>query len=414
MKKILILVDSIDINMSSGARANFAIIQNLAKRVFGVTVIHNSNIDFDKGLENISYQRLRISKFNLLYFLGGLNRVLYRNTNIDLNKFIEPIFGFSPEYFSTAGSFRKKVLEFGKVVDLIITLSQGASFRPHYAMLNCPLFYKKWLAYIHDPYPFHFYPRPYNWVQRGFRQKEIFFAKMAQRAQYFGFPSQLLLEWMGSYFPEMEKKGILIPHQISETPPESFLTSTYWNDDAFNILHAGNLLKQRPVEGLLEGFKLFLEKTPKANLYARLHLIGPAEYHESKLKKYEAELPELRLNLKGVPFNHAYWLQRNASVNIILESKSEISPFLPGKFPHCVEAGTPILLLGPYYSETKRLLGKEYPYWCENHDVKVICDHLEKLFNSWKENKGNLISNQDKLITYMSSKNLHLSIENLL
>src|SRR5690606_23552801 len=97
--------------------------------------------------------------------------------------------------------------------DLVITLSKGASFRPHYALLKCPEFHEKWLAYVHDPYPFHYYPRPYNWVESGFKNKEAFFKAVSEKAAFSAFPSLLLKEWMGSYFPNFLKTGIIIPHQ---------------------------------------------------------------------------------------------------------------------------------------------------------------------------------------------------------
>jgi hypothetical protein len=73
-----------------------------------------------------------------------------------------------------------------------------------------------------------------------------------------------------------------------------------------------------------------------------------------------------------IPFDTVYLLQQSVSVNVVLESKSEISPFLPAKFPHCVAANTAILSLAPYYSETKRLLGPDYAYWSEVDDVSRI------------------------------------------
>ena len=83
--------------------------------------------------------------------------------------------------------------------DLVLTLSKGASFRPHYSVLKTPRFHDKWMAYVHDPYPFHFYPRPYTWVETSYKQNEEFFNKVSEKAKYSAFPSQLLLEWMGIF-----------------------------------------------------------------------------------------------------------------------------------------------------------------------------------------------------------------------
>ena len=109
-----------------------------------------------------------------------------------------------------------------------------------------------------------------------------------------------------------------------------------------------------------------------------------------------------------IPFSKVLAIQNNAAVNIILEAKSSISPFLPGKFPHCIQAGKPILLLGPYYSESKRLLGNDYPWWSEIDDEDRILTIIEELYNSWlNNNTGTMeLPNLPNLKNYISYKNL--------
>lgn len=411
MKEILIITDSIDINSSSGSKTNLAIIDNLVYCGFNVFVIHNTN---NKNIDTkYNNSKIVISKWDPLYLLGGGTRFLFRHTGININKWFESVFGFSAEFFSTAKAYTRAINRNKKQYDLVLTLSIAASFRPHYGALKCYAIHEKWLAYIHDPYPFHFYPRPYNWVQPGYNKKEQFFHKLSQNAKWFGFPSRLLMDWMSSYFPTMEKKSVLIPHQISKVEVPVFNTSSYWNPEAFNLLHAGSLMKQRPADGLILGFQRFLKKNPESAEFARLHLIGPADYHAKKLKEYSDETPQIKLNLKGVSFKEAYWLQKEASVNIILESKSEISPFLPGKFPHCIEANKPVILLSPYYSESRRLLGSDYPFWCENDDIEKISNYIELIYSDWF-NKINYEINRPDLLEYMGVGTLQNTINNLL
>jgi hypothetical protein len=388
------------VNDGSGAKANMAIIENLVVAGFKLHVVHNT-IGSCKA-DGFSEQKIRIRKWSLLYLLATMMRLLYRYTKYDLQKQIEPLFGFSFEFFSTSAAYTRTIKSLNKSYDLNITLSKGASFRPHYAMLSCESLHHKWLAYIHDPYPMHYYPRPYNWVQPGNKQKEHFFALLSQLAKWIAFPSQLLKEWMSSYFPSMEQKSIIIPHQISAYKPESFDTSTYWNNHDFNILHAGNLMKQRPANGLIEGFKLFLQQHPQAKQHAKLNLIGSADYHSKAIEQLAREIPQLRIYLQGLPYHKAYALQQQASVNVILESKSEISPFLPGKFPHCIESNKPLLLLAPYYAETRRLLGEDYPYWCENGDSEKIAACLGKLYVQWISGETSTLNRPD-LLRYMGA-----------
>jgi hypothetical protein len=98
--------------------------------------------------------------------------------------------------------------------DLVLTLSKGGSFRPHHALLKMPELQKKWMAYIHDPYPMHFYPKPYTWTEAGARQKEEFMKEVALKAEITAFPSKLLMDWMGSHYAPYQTKGVVIPHQV--------------------------------------------------------------------------------------------------------------------------------------------------------------------------------------------------------
>ena len=104
-------------------------------------------------------------------------------------------------------------------------------------------------------------------------------------------------------------------------------------------------------------------------------------------------------------------MQQQAAVNVILEAKSEISPFLPGKFPHCVAADKPIFSLSPYYSEVRRLLGEDYPYCCEADDKANILEFLEISYSNWKSGKGTL--NRPDLEAYLSKDYLKKVISHL-
>ena len=101
-------------------------------------------------------------------------------------------------------------------------------------------------------------------------------------------------------------------------------------------------------------------------------------------------------------FTSVQKMQKSTALNVILEAKSEISPFLPGKFPHCVEANKPILLLGPKLSESKRLLGEDYPYWTEIDNEDKIAQILEILYFKWKVSPKEFNLNRNDLVEYLS------------
>ena len=408
--QILVVVDSINIDDSSGSKANVALIENLSAIGYPITVLHYTmkRIELD-GVKCISIPE---KKFNIIYVLSRLQRFIQRYLNVNLAKYLEPFFGFSFTFFNDINSIKTSIKKINaSKFDLIITLSKGSSFRPHYAVNKFPDLYNKWLAYVHDPYPFSCYPPPYDWKEPGYKQKMAFFKNVSENAQNAAFPSLLLKDWMGNFFPNFNKTGIIIPHQNFEVQVTHFKKPVYFDDTKFNILHAGNLMKQRNPEGLLKGFNLFLENDPEAKKHARLLLLGNASYHETLIEEYDNLIPELYIDLKNIPFNKVYWLQKNVSVNIILEANGAISPFLPGKFPHCVKANKPILHLGPKYSETKRLLGENYPYCSEINDEQSILRILQKLFDDWLIHRKTLVLNRPDLEAYLGKRHLKEQLE---
>ncbi|WP_281847503.1 UDP-glycosyltransferase [Olleya namhaensis] len=412
MKKILVVVESLDVNVTSGAKANMALINALLFCNYKLTILHYTRKEII--IPNVKCVNIKENKRSFNYILSRTQRVFQRITKINLSKNLERLFGHSFTFFNDSKSIAIATQKYCYNHDLVLTLSQGASFRPHHALLSLPLLHNKWLAYIHDPYPLHYYPEPYKWVEPGFRKKELFFKKVSNSAKYSAFPSELLKEWMGQFFPNFITTGLVIPHQQLKIDSIDDLGKfkEIINKDQFLLLHAGNLMKQRSPFNLIKAFKLFLETNPKARNNSKLLFIGPAGYHKKNL---EAELngtPQLQLYLENTPFNIVNTLQHQVSVNIILESEAQISPFLPGKFPHCVFANKPILVIGPNRSETKRLLGKSYEYQAESNEVFEISKLIEKLYNQWGSGKV-LELNRPDLLTYLSPEYLGKQIEKI-
>lgn len=410
--KILVVVESIDVNDSSGSKANVALIQNLALCGFDLQVYHYTRKEIQ--IDSIPCFSIPEKKFNLRYVLSRSERLFTRWTKINLNPYLESWFGFSFTFFNDTYSIAscvRKQKDFNP--DLVVTLSKGASFRPHYALLKLPELHDKWMAYVHDPFPFHYYPRPFNWIQPGYAQKEKFFRAVSQKAKYSAFPSQLLKEWMGSYFKNFLKTGVVIPHQISDVNTANVTLPSFFDASKFSLLHAGNLLEQRNPFPLINAYRKFLEFNPEAKNDSQLLFVGPAQFHEHELKLLQNEIPTLVAACRNFPFIEILALQEQVSVNIILESKSEISPFLPGKFPHCISANRPILLLSPYYSETKRLLGSDYPYWTEADNESKLFSHIESLYKKWKKKELNDLDRED-LKAYLGNdylKNSFISLK---
>ena len=184
--KILVISESINIEDSSASKVNVALITNLKKAGFQLKVLHYSHKKI--LLKDIECVLINENKFSILYLLSRFVRIFQREISININSNLEYLFGFSFTHSNDTNSIAKAILNEVKYnPNLIITLSKGGSFRPHRAMLKLPKLQKKWLAYVHDPYPFHFYPRPYNWVEKSYFHKEKFMGLITEKAKYLAF-----------------------------------------------------------------------------------------------------------------------------------------------------------------------------------------------------------------------------------
>nr|WP_288836673.1 UDP-glycosyltransferase [uncultured Flavobacterium sp.] len=411
--KILVVVDSIDIENSSGSKANVALIQNLKKSGFEVLVYHYSRKEI--FLEEINCKSIKEIKFSFMYFLSRVQRELSKLFKININKQVESLFGFSFTFFNDVNSIKKALVKRDDFEpDWILTLSYASSFRPHKALLGIPQWHSKWLAYVHDPYPMHSYPRPYDWVEPGHQYKRDFFWEITGKSKYVVYPSQLLAEWMRGYYYNQVGKEIVIPHQIFENDGDNAAISlpVFFNPDNFNILHAGSMMDARNPIALVNAFELFLSKNPEAKNHAKLLFIGKPSSFDAFIKEKQINVEQIFLSDDYMSFRQVNAMQHAAAVNVILEAIGPISPFLPGKFPHCIQSQKPILLLGPYYSESKRLLGEEYPYWSEVTDFEKIQLLITELYVNWLKNK-NQIMNRPDLKYYLSFEYLQKTIVEL-
>lgn len=411
-KKILIVSESIDVEDSSGTKGRVALIRNLNKSGFDLRVYHYTRKEIQ--LEGIPCVSIRENRRGFLFLLSRFERHLRHKLNLDIHASFENIFGFSFTLFNDRNSIvkaLKKTQDFKP--DLVLTLSKGGSFRPHHALLKIPAWHARWVAYIHDPYPMHSYPRPYDWVEPGHQKKRKFFLQVAEKAKYAAYPSRLLSEWMESYFPALRGKSIIIPHQISGEEIDSQRLPDFFEKGRFTIVHAGTLLSARNPLPLITAFRRFLDVHPEAKENSQLLFVGPESSYSKQLSDLKNRVPQLFISEGYLGFEKIKIVQQEASVNVILEAKGPLSPFLPGKFPHCIQADKPILLLGPYYSECRRLLGEDYRFWAEIDDVPKIQILITRLYEQWLIGADTLKLERNDLKDYMSVVHLKRIVEGL-
>jgi hypothetical protein len=135
--KILVIVDSINVNDSSGSKANVALIQNLTACGFEVRVCHYTQKEI--SLTGITCIVIPEKKWSFLYLLSRTERLFTRLTKISVNASLENWFGFSFTFFNDSNSIAKAIRKQKDFQpDFVLTLSKGASFRPHHAMLKVP------------------------------------------------------------------------------------------------------------------------------------------------------------------------------------------------------------------------------------------------------------------------------------
>lgn len=412
LKKILVVTDSINAEDSSGSKANVAFIKSLVSSGREVSVIHYTQRE--SHVMGASCFLAEQRRTNIFYILGGIQRTVQRNLGVDWSVFLENSFGFSFTFFNDTKSLVKKIKSFNvRNFDLVITLSKGESFRPHYALLQLPEWHEKWLAYVHDPYPFQHYPKPYTFVPKGAKQKDLFFQKVAAHCRYAGFPSRLLAEHMTGFYPGFKDKSVIIPHQYDNEITEVSLPS-FFKKNVFNILHTGNLIGGRSPQGLLQGFQLFLDNNQEARGDFNLYLVGPSSNYKQLIHAFEPFAQFIYH--PGVSYAESLALQQAASVNLIIEaSDTDYSPFLPAKMAHNVFCDKPILALSPKQSEVRRLLGDEYLWQTEADDSEQIAKIISELYFKWKNAKANSWRlDRPDLQAYFSSEYLNKQIQSLL
>lgn len=411
--KILIVVESIDINANSGSKANVSLIKNLHKAGYDLKVYHYSRKSI--SLAGILCVPIKEQKWNLVYLLSKVQLRFKMLTGLNVNATIEGFFGFSLAFFNDSKSIRR-ALEKEKCFqpDWVLTLSYASSFRSHKALLGMPEWHSRWLAYVHDPYPMHSYPRPYDWVEPGHQYKRSFFLKIVRNSEYLLYPSKLLSEWMQGYYSGQKNEDIIVPHQISENPIDRKVMKSNFEVNYFTVLHAGNMMNGRNPMTLIRAFEQFFKQYPEAKAHARLYFIGAPSCYDQAIEEKQKNMPQLFLSNVYIPFKEVLAMQEEASVNVILEALGPISPFLPGKFAHCIQAQRPILLLGPFYSESKRLLGENYQYCSPINDIELIQKHITDLYQHWLRNDKQIKMHREDLLYYLSSDYLKEVIDNLI
>ncbi|WP_292901665.1 UDP-glycosyltransferase [Nonlabens sp.] len=407
--KILVVADTIS-TQSSGGKTSRALIEGFIEQGFVIKVLHYSRKEIDlKQTPCISIQE---KKTSWSYAKAKAQLIFQRLTGCNINHWVESRKGFSYAHDYDVKSIQQAIEKESPVhYDYILALSYASSFRAHKAILKLPQWHEKFLAYIHDPFPMHSYPRPYDWVEPGHQKKRDFFVALFKAAKSIIYPSQMLGEWMESYYPSGKNKAVIIPHLITKNLRDTGVYPSYFDSSKFNILHAGSLMSARNPMTLLKAFMAFIKDVPEAKNNARLVMVGSSSIFHQEMAILSQKCSQIILSPNKEPFETTFNMQQQAAVNVVLEAKGPSSPFLPGKVPHCIAANKPILLLGPYYSETRRILGEYYQYYCEIDDMTLLKNHLTDLYLNWENKNEKTVSGVTHLKSYFESSSILKALE---
>lgn len=375
MKRILIVCEDLRINNTSAGIGRSKFIKMLYQSGYELTVITENSFDYP-----ITWlpKEVVVKKFEIPEV---------KKSSIDYIPKIKAI----PVYLSGFSKSFKNKKKYYKIeiekelsrqeYDSIYALSTGNSFVSHFALAEMNLSIPFYVN-IHDPFPMHLYPVPYqkrkDWLNSILEKK---FGKVLEKAKAISFPSKQLMDDMAKAFPIITQKGFVLPHigTSLENLPEENTDDIVLDKSKINLLHAGTLLGPRNPKFLLQAISELNQENEDFAQKVTFTFIG-------KVNKALTDVIS-RNDLKNVTFltsrmsyKKSLQLIEQADASFVIEAIADFSPFLPGKVADIAFAEKPIIGLSPKKSEVRRLLGDNYPYQTELDNVVQIKNILLKFY----------------------------------
>jgi glycosyltransferase involved in cell wall biosynthesis len=302
--------------------------------------------------------------------------------------------------------------------DLVFVRTIAGSIASHQAVLELSRKYSfKWIAYFNDPVPISMMPFPYFKGVDNFKKEthktEQLVNEIVKTCSGIASPSLLLTRHILKFLHinafdinVYEFPHIFIPCNLEHK-------SKLLDKSKMNFLHAGTILEERDPTYLLSAFNNLLEKCPKYTSQMNLIFIGSV--HEKFIDAIDGSKFKDNIILinRRIKRDEIISIISEADVLLIIEAASIESPFMPGKLADYIGLNKTIFALSPERSETRRILGLDYPYQCEPNDENRIQSIIQVLFTRW--NSGtNLKLNAPSLQEYVSSEHVRSEIEKII
>ncbi|MCZ8197290.1 MAG: hypothetical protein O9267_06770 [Flavobacterium sp.] len=387
--KILVIAEDIRVNSTSAGICNSNFIDGLLQLNQKIDLVYDfsesDDLSWFQNQENLtSYSIHPIKKdtltSKLVDVVPKMNSVFAKITG----------FGYSDLLKIKAWTKKIKYLVNNQDYKCVIFLGAGNSMLNYFSILkinfNVPI-----LVNFHDPYPDNQYPFPYtknNNVANKIKSKKT--DKIITKATFVSFPSQRLYEWMSNFHSQLINKTIIIPHinaKLVGLPSLIEDDSVNLKPDSFNIVHGGSLLGHRNPEFLIKAFTKFIDEDIERKEKAFLNIFGRIVEENHLNKKYIDNCSNIVIVNKRISYKKSKEIFSKSDVLLVLETVSNDSPFLPGKFIDYLDANKNILALTSPNSEIARLLTPQYPYLSEIDNIEKIYNILVNLWNNWKESK---------------------------
>jgi glycosyltransferase involved in cell wall biosynthesis len=392
-KKILVLAESLKINETSSGIVSSTLIAKLIYLGYEITVIYPKKFDYPitwlNGCELIEFEVGSISR----KWYDGIPK--FRALPVYFN------FGYSREFKLLINEWKKEIQKVikNKKFDVILVLGSGSEFSPHFAISELAIF-TPFYVNIHDPFPFHNYPYPYQKKKTLLSLLiEFRFKKVLKKSKGVIFPSQKLREHMSSIFPEIKGKSHIIPHvshNLINLPDGESDSDVNLNAAFINLLHAGSLLGPRNPTYLLNAIYNLELTEPNLIKNVRFVFIGKlAKEHKNLVLKSKC----VEIIDKRVSYKKSLSLIEQANGVFVIEAISDFSPFMPGKLADIFLKQKPIIPFCPINSEVLSILG-ETSYHALLNDEEMITEVLKKFLNDLKE--GNIENKSLQYLTYTS------------
>lgn len=406
MKRILVVAECINKDKTSEGIGTTSFLNALARGPFTIDCVFFQHVQHELTDTSHIDQRINLIKIEN----GFIDQLIQKLRTV--RRLSQKWLGINLLRARRASKFQKALkplIEKGKY-DVVFVRTISGSIASHTAVLNLSKKLDfKWVVNFNDPAPATLMPYPYfdGKVEypKQMANDEAVVREIVKSCDGITSPSVLLTERFLNFagLSTTDKHVYQFPHIFIE--PKQLKTPSFLDRNKFNIVHAGSLLGPRNPEFLLKAFKKLIEQNPEKAADTRLTFFGTIHAKHKPLFEAFPHPEFLDVRDKRIPHEEALGVLQESSVLIILEAIADESPFMPGKLAEFIGLNKTVWALSPKKSETRRILGLEYPYQCEANNEDEIFKQLNALFEAWQENKQLPLSNE-KLQVYVSPKHV--------